>query len=221
MLNNRDPNSFDREQLFEDVRAAPMVHVGKKHGISGTEVRRVCDALQIPVPAPGHWTRTELGRPVERPALPPVSSRQTVAASTPSIEAQPVCQMQYPGAPPLVRVRRDAGVAIGVAQEPQAHWHPALRGLRQQMEKDAARANRLKKKHDLEQTNPGKRYPPDADAVYGSWEYFCDAGQLLLTTTHRKLVARLSVCSYKRGLSLLNDVCHIAERVCSRNCEKR
>jgi hypothetical protein len=81
------------------------------------------------------------------------------------------------------------------------------------MENDAARADRLKKKHDWEQTNPGKLSPPDADAAYGSWEYFCDAGQLLLTTTHRKLVARLSLGSYKRGLSLLNDVCHQTESI--------
>ncbi|WP_124885256.1 hypothetical protein [Burkholderia stagnalis] len=79
------------------------------------------------------------------------------------------------------------------------------------MEKDADRARLLKKAHEWEQAHPGKRRPPDLDAAYRSWEYFCDAGQLLLPT-HRKQAARLSLDSYGRGLSLLNAICHQAEQ---------
>ena len=108
--------------------------------------------------------------------------------------------------------QRGAGPTLTPPQRTPERWHAILGGLRQQMEKDAGKVNQLKKKRDWEQTHPGKRYPPHLDAAYGSWEYFCYAGQLLLTVTHRKLVARLSLGSYKRGLSLLNTICHQAEQ---------
>lgn len=212
MPDNRNLNSFDRAQLFEEVWAAPMVHVGKRYGISGTQVRRICDALQVPVPAPGHWTRVELGRTVERPTLPPMLSREVVTALASATEAEVDRPKRRPCGPAGAPARRHADNVVGTVQKGEKGWHRALDGLRQRMENDAALADRLKKKRDWEQAHPGKRYPPDADAAYGSWEYFCDAGQLLLTTTHRKLVARLSLGSYKRGVSLLNAICRLTER---------
>ena len=197
-------NSFDRKQLFEEVWAAPMKHVGKKYGISGAEVRRICDALLVPVPARGHWTLVAHGRAGAPPALVPVS---TVA---PAVEADASGSQNSSSGPAAARAR---GAAFGVGLPAELHhWHRALYGLRQQMETDTARADRLKKAHDWEQAHPGKHHPPDGDATYASWLHFCDAGQLLLTTTHRKLVARLSLGSYKRGLKLLNAICHLADR---------
>ncbi|WGS50154.1 hypothetical protein LFL96_01195 [Paraburkholderia sp. D15] len=199
---------FNREQLFGEVWTAPMVRVGEKYGISGADVRRVCDALHVPVPAPGHWTRVELGRAVARPALPPMSAQQIMTATS-AIEAVVDRPRRGVGVRTRERARRNASDLIETAQERQ-DWHRAIKGLRDQMAKDASRADRLKKRHEWEQAHPGKRYPPDTAATYGSWEYFCDAGQLLLTATHRKLVARLSLGSYKRGLSVLNIICHSA-----------
>jgi hypothetical protein len=42
--------SIDRQRLYEEVWATPMKHLGVKYGISGSEVRRLCHELQIPVP---------------------------------------------------------------------------------------------------------------------------------------------------------------------------
>ena len=53
-----------------------------------------------------------------------------------------------------------------------------------------------------------KQYPFRLDVAYASSEHFDDAGHLLLAVTHRKFVARLSLGGYKRGLSLLNVICH-------------
>lgn len=200
---------FDRERLFEEVWASPMVRVGMKYGVSGATVRRVCDALRVPVPARGHWTRVELGYAIERPALPPMSAQQVVMVTS-AIEAV----VDRPKRRVGVRTREPAQTNVSsliATVQARRDWHRAVKGLRDLLEKDAARAGRLKKRHEWELAHPGKRYPDDDDATYGSWEYFCDAGQLLLTTTHRKLVARLSADSYERGLSVLNMISHSAE----------
>ena len=199
---------FDRERLFEEVWTVPMVRVGEKYGISGTDIRRVCEALQVPVPAPGHWTRVELGRAVERLELPPLSAEHVITAA-PAIEALLNRSRRRVGARTREQAPQNAKDVIGTPQG-RREWHHAIRGLRERMERDADRARLLKKAGEWELTHPGKRRPPDLDAAYASWEYFCDAGQLLLTT-HRKLAARLSLDSYDRGLSLLNAICHRAE----------
>lgn len=44
---------FDRTQLFKALWTVPMVDLGKKYGISGATVRRVCGALEIPIQSGG------------------------------------------------------------------------------------------------------------------------------------------------------------------------
>ncbi|MDR5778079.1 hypothetical protein QCE63_01390 [Caballeronia sp. LZ065] len=211
MSNRRDLNSFHRAQLYEEVWTIPMVHVGKKYGLSGTAIKRICDELHIPVPEPGHWTRAELGHSVQRPPLPALSEQPTTKAASP-IGARPVRKRGLVETPRPASDERAVDRIGMAARQTRERWHPMLNGLRQQMEKDAGKADQLKKKHDWEQAHPGKKYPTLPEVIYGNWEYFCDAGQLLLTLTHRKLVARLSLDCYKRGLSLLNAICHQAEQ---------
>ncbi len=67
---------IERDQLYEEVWSTPMIHLGRKYGVSGTEIKRICGDLQIPVPAPGHWSRLEAGHSVPRPPLPPLVVRQ-------------------------------------------------------------------------------------------------------------------------------------------------
>jgi hypothetical protein len=101
--------------------------------------------------------------------------------------------------------------AVNEISPTPARWHKALHNLRERIKKDVANAELLKRKDEWEQSHPGKRHPAHLDA-YGSWEYFCDTGQLL-ATTHRKSVARLSLRSYKRGLALLNAICYRADTI--------
>lgn len=101
-------------------------------------------------------------------------------------------------------------VADRISKAP-VHWHEALNAFRDRIKKAVANADTLKRKYEWEQAHPGKRHPSHLDS-YGSWESFCDAGQLL-AATHRKSVARLSLGSYERGLAFLNAICVRAEAV--------
>ncbi|KIG07954.1 hypothetical protein BurMR1_3552 [Burkholderia sp. MR1] len=142
-----------------------------------------------------------------RPPFPPLSQPSRPEAS--ALAAKVRSYVDDRSLPALAR--RNASAA-SIALYERKDWRHALYDLRQRMKCDETRALRLKKGREWEESHPGQRYQPDLDAAYGSWERFCDAGQLLLTTTHRRLVARLSIGSYKRGLFILQMVCREAER---------
>lgn len=210
MSANGTAEHLSRERLYEEVWTTPMKHVGTKYGLSGTDVRRMCDKLQIPVPAQGHWTRVQMGLPIQRQPLLPLKQSQTTSdvrrrrASRPSSKEVPQSQELKTSVTP------SDVVADQIAKAP-AHWHGALNAFRERIKKAVANAETLKRKYEWEQSHPGKRHPSHLDS-YGSWESFCDAGQLL-AVTHRKLVARLSLGSYERGLAVLNAICVRAEAV--------
>ncbi len=207
---NGTAEHLNREQLYEEVWAAPMKHIGTKYGLSGTEVRRLCDKLQIPVPAQGHWTRVQMGLPIKRQPLQPLKQSQTTndirrrRASRPSSREVPQSQELETAVTP------SDVVAHQISNAP-AHWHGALDAFRDRIKKAVANADTLKRKYEWEQAHPGKRHPSHLDS-YGSWESFCDAGQLL-AATHRKSVGRLSLSSYERGVAFLNALCVRAEAV--------
>lgn len=208
MSANGTAEHLNRERLYEEVWTAPMKHVGTKYGLSGTEVRRLCDKLQIPVPAQGHWTRVQMGLPIQRQPLQPLKQPQTTkdihrrrtsrASEVPQSQESKTCVTP-------------ADVMADKISKAPTHWHGALNAFRDRIKKAVANADTLKRKYEWEQAHPGKRHPSHLDS-YGSWESFCDAGQLL-AATHRKSVARLSLRSYERGLAFLNAICVRAEAV--------
>lgn len=58
-----------REKLFEEVWAEPMTIVATRYGVSSSFLARVCERLNVPRPARGHWARLEVGKASPRPAL--------------------------------------------------------------------------------------------------------------------------------------------------------
>ena len=59
-----------REKLFEEVWAEPMVKVAVRYGVSSSFMARVCNRLNVPKPARGHWAKLAVGHGVPRPELP-------------------------------------------------------------------------------------------------------------------------------------------------------
>ncbi|MDQ0140961.1 hypothetical protein [Cupriavidus necator] len=149
--------------------------------------------------------RLESGYSVERPPLPEMMARET--------------RVKKVGRPRKVhpRLAHKAPLPSRPASEPQQvfvdppepkHWHPVLSKVRTELAAEAKNAAQLKAKHDWEQAHPGKQYP-SRERIWGSWEYFCDAGQLL-GERHRKSPVRLSLNHHRRGLVILNMLCERA-----------
>jgi hypothetical protein len=177
------PAAIDRATLYEDVWATPMSRLGPKYGVSGAAIRKLCDELQVPVPPRGHWMRLESGYSVERPPIPEMMERET--------------RVKKMGRPRKVhsRLAHKAPLPSRPASEPQPvfveppepkHWNPVLSKVRTELAAEAKNAAQLKAKHHWDQAHPGKQYP-SRERIWGSWEYFCDAGQLL-GERHRKLI---------------------------------
>lgn len=59
-----------REQLYEEVWAEPMVTVAARYNVSSSYLARVCERMNVPRPARGHWAKLAAGKPSPRKPLP-------------------------------------------------------------------------------------------------------------------------------------------------------
>jgi hypothetical protein len=67
---NRLSYRYDREKLYEQVWAEPVLHVAKLYGVSDVRLGKVCRILDIPVPPRGYWAKLRSGYKSRRPKLP-------------------------------------------------------------------------------------------------------------------------------------------------------
>ncbi len=60
-----------REALYERIWSTPMNKLVVEYGIKPAQLKHVLNLAAIPTPPPRYWTKKDLGKPVERTALPP------------------------------------------------------------------------------------------------------------------------------------------------------
>lgn len=65
-------NTYDRQKLYEEVWAKPVVQVAIQYGVSDVAIHKICKLLQIPVPPRGYWAKLRVGENMPRPPLPAV-----------------------------------------------------------------------------------------------------------------------------------------------------
>ena len=49
----KQPATVSREDLYRQVWETPMLRLGKRYGISGNGLKKICDRLQVPYPPLG------------------------------------------------------------------------------------------------------------------------------------------------------------------------
>jgi hypothetical protein len=69
--------TFERAQLYEEVWTTPLTQLAKKYSLSDNGLRKICIAMNIPLPVAGHWAKVAAGKQVPRPPLPVVAERST------------------------------------------------------------------------------------------------------------------------------------------------
>jgi hypothetical protein len=62
-------DTWNREELYEEVWDRPLIKISEKYGVSAVMLGKVCRKLQIPLPGRGHWAKKEFGKAPERPPL--------------------------------------------------------------------------------------------------------------------------------------------------------
>lgn len=101
------PDTWNREELYEEVWESPLIKVATKYGISAVALGKVCRKLQIPLPGRGYWTKKEFGKPVERVPLPEATNLPVVRRMTgPSQQESPAlgAKDSDPSDPEMVRI---------------------------------------------------------------------------------------------------------------------
>jgi len=61
--------SFERHELFDKVWATPLTKLAKVYGLSDVGLRKICFALDVPLPPRGYWAKLAAGKTIVKPAL--------------------------------------------------------------------------------------------------------------------------------------------------------
>lgn len=64
-------NVYNRETLYQEVWKSPIIDLANRYKVSDTTIRKICRALDIPLPQQGYWAKLRAGKAVEKqPPLP-------------------------------------------------------------------------------------------------------------------------------------------------------
>jgi hypothetical protein len=61
--------SFERQKLFDEVWETPVTKLAKAYGLSDVGLRKICVALDVPLPPRGYWAKLAAGKKLPKPAL--------------------------------------------------------------------------------------------------------------------------------------------------------
>lgn len=130
--------SFERQSLYEAVWNEPMTKLAKRYSISDVGLRKICAALEVPVPARGYWAKLAHGKAAQPPVLPPSKIKPTYIRTYSVIEPDPTVELRV--AQERAHTERDSGQAAsthGPSDNPGSP-HPQARISVKQLRKGKA-----------------------------------------------------------------------------------
>lgn len=108
-------HTFERKALYEEVWSTPLSTLGPRYGLSDNGMRKICQAMNIPLPPAGHWAKVAAGKPVRKIALPARAERTTFFSD-----------------PPLPTAREHVEAHIGILPSASCFSTPAIRYFQNQ-----------------------------------------------------------------------------------------
>ena len=78
---NWTKTTFERQQLFDEVWATPVAKLAKGYGLSDVGLRKICVALDVPLPPRGYWQKLAAGKTIPKPVLQETTAKTTYARS--------------------------------------------------------------------------------------------------------------------------------------------
>jgi hypothetical protein len=61
---------FTREQLYKEIWYNPITSLEKKYNVRGSDIRKVCSQLEVPLPQSGYWQKIKHNKSVSKIPLP-------------------------------------------------------------------------------------------------------------------------------------------------------
>ena len=62
--------TYDREKLYKEIWAEPMIKVVQRYNVSDVALKKTCKKLNVPVPGKGYWNKIYAGEKIPVPQLP-------------------------------------------------------------------------------------------------------------------------------------------------------
>ncbi|MDD2211697.1 MAG: hypothetical protein PHV56_01775 [Clostridia bacterium] len=62
--------TYEREKLYKEVWAEPMIKVALRYNVSDVALKKTCKKLNVPVPGRGYWSKIYAGEKIPIPQLP-------------------------------------------------------------------------------------------------------------------------------------------------------
>jgi hypothetical protein len=199
--------TFNRAVLYEEVWSQPMTRLAKRYGLSDNGLRKICNAMNIPLPKIGHWSRIAAGQLVERPPLPPKAGRTAFTSRAPMATEYRLPADDIWLAERLV-FEREPSNAIVCDAAPH-RWHPVAAQWRQELRAKAKTLIQSQRAAQREARLPTWRQPSSRMDSY-DWRWYERNGQRI-PSTHHACAFRVSLATYERALRILNALCCAAQ----------
>jgi hypothetical protein len=213
--------TFERESLYEEVWSTPLTQLGKKYGMSDNGMRRVCKAMNIPLPRRGHWARIAAGQKVERRHLPTAAERESFHSFRHGSGSFPdEASADRDWLRERIEAERSPESRIQVPLEPQ-EWHRAIEPLRQSLDKFQEKERIAQSKREDSQRQRALlklrtgQHSPNLDSF--QWWGIPDDGSALINR-YEPNVLQVSHATFHRALAIANALAFAAQaRRCSVN----
>jgi hypothetical protein len=191
---------IEREQLYRDVWSQSLTKLAPKYHLSDNGLRKVCKALNVPLPQQGHWAKVAAGHTISPRPL-PKECAQNVFVSHPPVREEGFSE---PDDAAWLAERCAFEVEPDNKILANLKWHPAITPFLEPLLAMAAEMERAKKDFERAEVNP--RLRTHSTYTGGRWPYFSRDGQML-SYTHKSRPARVTLPNYERALGLLNTLC--------------
>jgi hypothetical protein len=200
---------FERLSLYDEVWRQPISKLAKKYGLSDNGLRKICKALNVPLPERGHWAKIAAGHPIPIPPLPEGTAQSayfSVRAPYTSPEKTDVDDLWLRE---RTAFETSASNNIAVDTRPR-RWHQLARELRDRVEAEVKELQRSRRADEAYERLPQHRKAWSPNFEGGDWRSFVHSGQLLLDS-HRKCAFRVSIPNHERALAIANSFFFEAE----------
>jgi hypothetical protein len=204
---------FERQALYAEVWTTPLTKLGLKYGMSDNGLRKVCKAMNIPLPRVGHWARIAANQEV-LPAPLPVNSERSMFISqvpdrTEEVPAEMADQIWL-----KERSEFEEQEANFIVVDPApTRWHPKLIELKNKS-LEAARiyqSRMVEKEKALAEMAKFKVRGPNLVALK-----YADVNEGgMLFNRQGSVIFRVSLVTLKRALAIANALFYAAQ---SRGC---
>lgn len=192
---------FERQSLYEEVWMTPLTKLGIKYGLSDNGIRKICKALNIPLPKGGHWAKVAAGKKVHRIPLPPQADR-TEFISDPVSYTQPTLdQEDEQWLNERLAFESLPENAIPVEERP-ARWHPVVLPLVKRLQSAVKDAHTWERQARVPDNTRARGPHLWLDKNSYLWDSFTANGRIL--DLGHKSPLRVSINTWERAVAILN-----------------